>query len=116
MGQIIKKREIEYQKKKKKSLDIKTLEDFYINGTINDLIPVLNNQKDKVVHDMIDYAEKHIKPTKFDKDGKVVATKVEYNPIVISNTFFYNCTFSGYPLRSQFRHLEQECHYIMLKN
>ena len=88
MGQIIKKREIEYQKKKKKSLDIKTLEDFYINGTINDLMPVLNNQKDKVVHDMIEYAEKHIKPTKYDKDGNVVATKVDYNPIVISNTFF----------------------------
>ena len=41
----------------KNKMDLRKLEDFYVNGTVEDLIPVLNAKKEELVEKMIEYAK-----------------------------------------------------------
>ena len=68
--------------------DIKKLEEFYVNGKVNDIVPVLQAKKEALIADMIKYASENDKPVKWDKEGDAVAWAVEVKPVVISNYFF----------------------------
>lgn len=68
--------------------DIKKLEEFYINGTVNDIVPVLQAKKEALIADMIKYAEKNDKTVKWDKNGYPLENQIEVKPVVISNYFF----------------------------
>lgn len=69
-------------------IKVRKLEEFYVNGTVSDLIPELNKQKDKMVEKMIEYAKENKMACKWDKDGYPVDYTVEIKPIVINNYFF----------------------------
>lgn len=69
-------------------IKVRKLEEFYVNGTVSDLIPELNKQKDKMVEKMIEYAKENKIACKWDKDGYPVDYTVEIKPIVINNYFF----------------------------
>ena len=69
-------------------IKVRKLEEFYVNGTVSDLIPELNKQKDKMVEKMIEYAKENKTACKWDKDGHPVDYTIEIKPIVINNYFF----------------------------
>lgn len=68
--------------------EIKDLEQFYTNGTVDNLLEHIEEQKEKIVADMIEYSNQKIIPYKFDKDGNPIAYKTQYNPLVVNNMFF----------------------------
>lgn len=68
--------------------NIRKLEEFYVNGTISDLLPKIQEKKEQLVQDMINYAKKHEVECKWTKDGDPINWKIEINPIVITNYFF----------------------------
>jgi len=67
---------------------LRELEEFYVNGTINDLLPKIQEKKEELVNKMIEYAQNNEKPVKWTKDGDACAWEVKINPIVITNNFF----------------------------
>ena len=74
---------------------IRELEQFYIEGKVDNMLDTINEQKEKLVQDMIKYANEHNKPVKWDKDGKPIAWKVNINPLIINNYFFKSITPIG---------------------
>lgn len=66
---------------------VRELEEFYVNGTINDITKTIDTLKEEKVNEMIDYASKHEKFI-YNKDGDIIDNYVEVKPIVISNYFF----------------------------
>lgn len=69
-------------------IKVRKLEEFYVNGTVSDLIPELNKQKEKMVEKMIEYAKENEIACKWNKDGDPIDYTVEIKPIVINNYFF----------------------------
>ncbi len=67
---------------------IRKLEEFYVNGVVSDLLPKIQEKKEELVNNMIEYAKNHEVECKWTKDGDPIAWKVEINPIVITNNFF----------------------------
>lgn len=67
---------------------IRELEAFYVNGTVNDLLPKIQEKKEELAKAMIKYASDHIKPVKWSKDGEVLKETIEINPLIINNYFF----------------------------
>lgn len=72
----------------KNKMDLRKLEDFYVNGTVEDLIPVLNAKKEELVEKMIEYAKDNEKACKWTRDGDPVEYKTEIKPLIIQNYFF----------------------------
>ena len=82
----IKDKNIETNRKNK--MEVRELEEFYVNGTVSDLIPKLEEEKNKLVEKMIEYAKENKVATKWDKEGNVIESKTEIKPIVINHYFF----------------------------
>lgn len=74
--------------RKKKQDKARELEKFYTDGKVEDILSNLEKRKKELVEDMIQYAEEHNKPIKWDKDGCPIKYKVDYNPFVVENVFF----------------------------
>ena len=74
--------------KKENQNRVRELEQFYNEGKIDNLFQNIEKQKQKLVKDMIKYAEEHTRPCKWDKDGNELDFKVVVNPLVVSNYFF----------------------------
>lgn len=68
-------------------INTRDLENFFVNGTVNDIMSKLDIIKEEKVNEMIEYATKHQKPI-YDKDGEIQEYIVNVNPIVVSNSFF----------------------------
>ena len=68
--------------------NLRELEQFYNEGKIDTLFKNIEEEKKKLVADMIKYAEEHTEDSKWDKEGNVLAREVKINPLVISNYFF----------------------------
>lgn len=68
-------------------LKVRDLEEFYVNGTIEDITSKLEELKNEKVLEMIEYANNNL-IEKFDKDGNLIFSHVNLKPIVISNYFF----------------------------
>lgn len=80
----MKNKEIIYNNKQ----ELKVLEQNYINTKIGEMSEYIENQKEKIVNELIVYSKEHIEPTKWDKDGNVLKKEVIMNPVVITNYFF----------------------------
>ena len=68
--------------------EVRQLEEFYVNGVVSDLLPKIQEKKEELVNNMIEYASEHKEAVKWTKDGAPVAYAVQINPIVITNSFF----------------------------
>lgn len=82
----LKENNLEIQKKNQNEL--RELEQFYVEGKIDNMLATIQERKEKLVQDMIEYANEHLEPVKWDKEGCVLAREVKINPIVITNYFF----------------------------
>ena len=74
--------------RKKNQNKIRDLEKFYAEGKVEDILANLEKRKKELIQDMLVYAESHTKVSKWDREGKPIDTKVDFNPFVIENTFF----------------------------
>jgi len=68
--------------------EVRKLEEFYVNGVVNDLLPKIKEKKEELVNGMIEYAKNHEVECKWTKDGDPIDWKIVINPIVITNSFF----------------------------
>ena len=83
-------------KNKEKNLEIQVsnqnklrdLEKMYVEDKIDTMFDNIEAKKQELVKEMIQYAEKHTKESKWDKDGNPLDYTVEINPLVINNYFF----------------------------
>ena len=80
----IKKNEIIEQKRS----EISELEQFFVNGTINDMENKLETIKEQKVNEMMEYAKSHERTIYNLKTGDAIGTRVDMNPLVVNNLFF----------------------------
>jgi len=81
-----KAKKLEIQKENQNNL--RDLEQFYNEGKIDTLFANIEKEKQKLVEDMISYANEHTQACKWDKEGNELAFEVKINPLVVSNYFF----------------------------
>ena len=67
---------------------IRDLEQMYVENKIDTMFEQIEEKKEELVQDMINYATTHTKPIKWNKDGIPIGKKIEINPVVINNYFF----------------------------
>ena len=79
-----KKNEIVVQKKS----EISELEQFFVNGTIDDISNKLEIIKKERVEEMLEYADNHLQPIFNFKTGDEIGQRVDMNPLVVNNLFF----------------------------
>ena len=82
----IKENNLEIQKENQNNL--RELEQFYVEGKVDNMLTTIQQRKEELVTDMINYAQDHKEAVKWDKDGCPLAYAVQINPIVITNYFF----------------------------
>lgn len=93
----MKKNQKNLEIQKQNQNDLRNLEQFYVEGKVDNMLDTIQEKKDELVKQMIEYAEKHNKPIKWNQDGAPVAWKVNVNPLIINNYFFKPIT----PISSQ---------------
>lgn len=81
-----KEKKLEIQRKTQN--DLRELEQMYVENKIDNMFDNIEQKKQELVADMIEYANKHTKPVKWNKDGIPIGKKIEINPLVINNYFF----------------------------
>lgn len=81
-----KENNLEIQKENQNKL--RELEQFYTQGKVDNMLTIIQQRKEELVNDMINYAKDHKEAVKWDKDGCPLAYAVQINPIVITNYFF----------------------------
>ena len=67
---------------------LRKLEQMYVEDKIDNMFENIEKKKEELVNGMIEYADKHTKECKWDKDGRPLDYTVEINPLVINNYFF----------------------------
>lgn len=67
---------------------LRDLEQMYNENKVDTMLATIQQQKEKICEEIIQYAENNTKPCKWDKDGDPVAYKVDANPLVINQYFF----------------------------
>lgn len=82
----LKENNLEIQKKNQNNL--REIEQFYVEGKVDNMLTNIQERKKDLVNDMIKYVNNHTVPVKWDKDGKPIEFSVKINPYVISNYFF----------------------------
>ena len=86
MANKTKENNLDIQKENQNQL--RELEQFYVEGKVDNMLATIQEKKEELVQDMIKYADEHREAVKWDKDGCVLAKEVQINPLVISNYFF----------------------------
>lgn len=81
-------KEDNYEIQKKNQNDLRDLEQFYVEGKVDNMLATIQEQKEELVKDMIKYHDDHLKECKWNKEGYPIAWKVDMNPLVINNYFF----------------------------
>ena len=76
---------------------LRELEQFYTTNKVDTMFDTIEKQKEKLVNEMIEYKENHLKPCKWNEDGNAIAYAIDINPLVITNYFFKPIT----PITSQ---------------
>lgn len=68
--------------------NLRTLEEFYVDGTVSDYIPQLKERTASKIREIKEYAEKNQKITRRNKEGEPLEYGVDLKPVVVSNMFF----------------------------
>lgn len=68
--------------------ELRTLEQFYTTNMVDNIVEHIEEEKEKIVKEMIIFAHEHTKPCKWNKEGDPISFSVQCNPLVINNYFF----------------------------
>ena len=77
-----------FEIEKQNQNDLRKLEQFYVEGKVDNMLDTIKEKKEELVQDMIKYANEHKKPVKWNKDGIPIGEKIVVNPLIINNYFF----------------------------
>lgn len=77
-----------FEIEKQNQNDLRELEQFYVEGKVDNMFDTIKEKKEELVQDMIKYANEHKKPVKWNKDGIPIGEKIVVNPLIINNYFF----------------------------
>lgn len=72
----------------KKQNSVRELEQFFVTNKVDNLLEKIEEEKAKIVQEIILFAQKHSKPCKWDSDGNPTSFEIKSNPLVINNYFF----------------------------
>lgn len=78
----------ENEKIEKEQIEIRKLEEMYVNGTVEEMLSELDRRKEELIDKMVKYAKENEVACKWDKDGKPIDYEVEIKPVVINHYFF----------------------------
>ena len=67
---------------------VRELEQFYTDGSVDDMLSIIEEKKLKIVKDMCDYATTNRQTTRWDRYGNPIQKEVKMNPLVVSEYFF----------------------------
>lgn len=67
--------------------ELKNLEQEYINNKVSEMPKYIEEKKQEITKEIIEYANKHTVPCKWDDDGNPIEYKKQMNPLVITNYF-----------------------------
>lgn len=87
--------ENDFEIEKKEQNSIRKLEQFYVEGKVDTMLQDIEQNKENLVNEMIEYADNHKIECKWTRDGDPIEWKVDLNPIVITNNFFKPITPIG---------------------
>lgn len=76
---------------------LRELEQFYTTNKVDTMFNKIEETKQKLIKEMIEYKNSHLKPCKWDENGNATAYSIDINPLVITNYFFKPIT----PITSQ---------------
>lgn len=82
----LKENNLEIQKQNQNEL--REIEQFYVEGKVDNMLSTIQERKNELVKDMIAYATNHKQPSKWNRDGDIIEYSIKINPLVISNYFF----------------------------
>lgn len=68
--------------------NLRDLEQFYNENKVDNMLAIIDQKKEQICNEIIEYAEQNAKPCKWDKDGNVLQYDTKIKPIVINNYFF----------------------------
>lgn len=68
--------------------ELRTLEQFYTTNMVDNVTERIEEEKERVVNEMIEFASNHQVPCKWNRDGEPTSFMVKCNPLVINNYFF----------------------------
>lgn len=97
--------------------DLRELEQFYTNNKVDNLLAIIEEKKENITNEIIEYADNLQVPCKWNVDGDVVAYKTKINPLVISNYFFksiinVNCNEPEYNAEKLSLVFDYYCHIL----
>lgn len=97
--------------------NLRELEQFYTNNKVDNLLKIIEEKKENITNEIIEYADNLQIPCKWNADGDVVAYKTKINPLVISNYFFksiinVNCNEPEYNAEKLSLVFDYYCHII----
>lgn len=68
--------------------NINELKEFYVSNEITNLPEIIEERKEKLVNDLVEFARKRTVPCKWDKEGDPLEYEVKFSPITIQQYFF----------------------------
>lgn len=71
-----------------KQNQLRDLEQMYNENKVDTMLSTIQQKKEQICEEIIEYANNNTKPCKWDKDGCPLEYKVSIKPIVINNYFF----------------------------
>jgi hypothetical protein len=74
--------------KKQNQNNLRILEEFYTTGKVEEMLTAIEEKKKELIKDMVNYADTHRIPCKWDEEGNPTAYKLNMNPLVINNYYF----------------------------
>ena len=77
-----------YYVEEKEHNEIQKLEQFYVNGKIDNMFDIIELRKNELVNEMVKYAKENKKCVYWSRDGSELDYAVVLNPVVVSNKFF----------------------------
>ena len=74
--------------KKQNQNDLRQLEQDFVDAKIEQMQDYIENRKQEITKQLVEFGESHRQPTKWDKDGIPIEYGVMLKPVVINNYFF----------------------------
>lgn len=71
-----------------KQQDLRELEKNFVEYKIDTMFEKIEEKKQELIEQMVQYAKEHEKECKWTKDGDPIDWEIEINPVVINNYFF----------------------------
>lgn len=89
-------KEVNLEIQKKNQNELRDLEQFYTTNKVDNMFEKIDEQKQAITNEIIEFSKNNLKPTEFNKEGEPIWYEQKpINPLVITNYFFKSITPIG---------------------